>query len=73
MTRNYYTTRNYEINHTTFGGLICESDFNTEFRKDNSKSKEGSSIASRIMSDWRFDEECRKNIENRKRGISKNE
>ena len=67
MTRNYYTTRNYEINHTTFG------DVNTEFRKDNSKSKECSSIATRIISDWRIDEECRKNIENRKRGISKNE
>ena len=68
MTRNYYATRNYEINHTTFGGIICESDFNTEFRKDNSRL--GSSIANRILSDWKFDEECRKNIENReqKRG-----
>lgn len=58
MTRNYYTTKNHKRNHTTFGGIICESDFNTEFRKDNSKN--GSSIASRIISDWKFDEQCKK-------------
>ena len=29
MTRNYYTTRNYESNHSTYGGEIEIEDFNT--------------------------------------------
>ena len=63
MTKNYYTSRNY-IDHTTFGGLISNSDFNTNTRTDNSK--RGSQIASDIISDWKFDEECKKNMENNK-------
>jgi len=65
MTKNFYTTRRYNIDHTTFGGEIYLSDFETDYRgKDN---KNGSSIAQRIVSDLRFDEQCRKNIENRER------
>ena len=42
-----------------FGGRIYLSDFETDYRgKDNTA---GSIIASRIISDWRFDEMCRKN------------
>lgn len=46
----------------TFGGLIYPSDFNTECRQLSCIS---SHTASRIFSDWRFDEMCRKNAENR--------
>lgn len=61
--RNYYTSSNY-ANHTTFGGLICYSDFNTDYRGNDQWE---SSIASRIASDWKFDERCKKNAENRDR------
>ena len=73
MTENYYTSSNY-INHNTFGGLIRESDFNTDFR---GKDQNESSIAKRIASDWRFDKTCKVQAENRdrqakyKKGLSK--
>ena len=60
--RNYYTSSNC-TDHSTFGGLVCYSDFNTEYRKDASIF--GSSIAKDIISDWKFDEDCRKNALNR--------
>lgn len=51
-----------EVDHTKFGGIICESDFYTSYRgKDNAH---GSSIASRIVVDQKFDEQCRKNSNN---------
>ena len=62
--QNYFTSSNY-TDYTRFGGLICYSNFNTEYRKDASES--GSSIAKDILSDWKFDEKCRKNAENRDR------
>ncbi len=40
-------------NCSKFGGVIYISDFNTEVPAGN--------IAKRIASDWRFDEQCRKN------------
>lgn len=50
----------YKVDHTTFGGTIYLSDFETEYRgKSNSK---GSVIAARILSDWKFDRQCGKNI-----------
>jgi hypothetical protein len=53
----------YEVDRTKFGGLIKLSDFNTDYRgKDNTY---GSPIAQRIISDWKFDEQCRKNVESR--------
>lgn len=39
----------------TFGGRIYQSDFSDEPGSRN--------MASRIMSDWRFDRQCLKNIE----------
>ena len=65
MTENYYRTRNYKPDHSTFGGIITNTDFNTNGRKDNPDSI--SSVVKDIISDWRFDEQCRKNIENRER------
>lgn len=46
----------------SFGGEIYQSDFNTEY---SGKSNFESSIASRIMSDWRFDKMCQQNSENK--------
>lgn len=46
-------------NHKTFGGRIYACDFDTEHSKGN--------IINRIIADRRFDEQCRKNCENRER------
>ena len=51
----------YEVDHTTFGGLVYASDFNTDYRRDNNN---GSPIAQRIISDRNFDKKCRNNIKN---------
>lgn len=62
MPETFYKTRTYKVDHTTFGGIIYPSDYNTDYRgKDNTN---GSVIAKRIASDNRFDEKCRKNILN---------
>lgn len=51
------------MNHkyaNTYGGGVYISDFNTSY--------EGShNIADRIVSDWRFDEQCKRNYEISKR------
>ena len=60
MTRNYYRTGNYKQDHSTYGGIINFSDFCTDYNR----SKKSKSCAERIVSDWKFDEECRKNAEN---------
>lgn len=51
----------YIRDNTKFGGLIYESDFNTE---PGAPSKH---MAQRIARDWAFDEKCRKNIAERER------
>lgn len=58
--KNYYTTSSNYADHTRFGGTICASDFCTDYEGTRN-------IASRIASDWKFDERCRKNAENRDR------
>lgn len=55
MTKNYYTSSNY-TDHATFGGNVYNYDF------DGCTSM--SDIAERIISDWKFDERCRKNAQN---------
>ena len=57
--RKYYTPSNY-ADHTKFGGTICASDFCTDYEGTRN-------IANRIASDWKFDEQCRKNALNRDR------
>ena len=48
----------YKVNHSTFGGIIYPSDYNTDYRgKDNIN---GSVIANRIMQDRKFDMQCEK-------------
>lgn len=50
----------YRADHSAFGGVIYQSDFDTNSGgRDNFK---GSSVARRIISDQKFDEQCRKNI-----------
>ncbi len=62
---DFYRTEIYDKQHIHFGGIIYQSDFETDYRgKDNNN---GSFIAQRIVSDLKFDEQCRKNIENRER------
>ena len=58
MPKEFYRTGNYKVDHTTFGGLICQSDFNTDYRRNTNAN--GSVVASKIASDWRFDESCKK-------------
>ena len=57
-TKNYYSTPS-KPDRSTFGGNV----YNYDFDGYNSISD----ITSRIISDWRFDEKCRKNGENYKR------
>ena len=71
MTRNYYKTGNYKPYHSTCGSIIYNYDFDGYVSM--------ASMAERIISDWKFDYNCKKNAENRDRkkiirkGITKNE
>ena len=56
-TRNYYTTSSNYADHSTFGGTV----YNYDFDGYNSIKD----IASRIMADKRFDEQCKKSLEQR--------
>lgn len=51
---------------STYGGLIYPSDFNTNFRANGNAGS--SAIAARILSDQRFDMQCRKKQEEKERG-----
>ena len=55
-------TGRYIVDHTTFGGTIYFSDFCTDYRGSDQKESE---IAKRIMSDWKFDKSCNKNLASR--------
>ena len=52
MTENYITSSNYKVDHSTCGSKIYNYDF------DNYVSM--ADMAERIISDWKFDERCRK-------------
>ena len=52
MTRNYYTTGNYKPDHSTCGSQIYNYDFDGYVSM--------SSMAERIISDWKFDKQCKK-------------
>ena len=60
MTRNYYRTGNYKPDHSTCGSKIYNYDFDGYVSM--------SDMAERIISDWKFDEQRRKDIETGKRG-----
>lgn len=55
MKNGFYQTGAYPVDHSAFGGIIYEGDF------DERRSIKD--MASRILSDWRFDNQCRKNAE----------
>lgn len=63
MPKEFYRIGSYSVDHTTYGGHICQSDFDTEYcRKQDTN---GSKVAAKIISDWRFDESCKKRNETR--------
>ena len=57
MTRNYYRTGNYKPDRSTCGSIIYNYDFDGYVSMAD--------MAERIISDWKFDEKCKKNIESR--------
>ena len=62
MKRNYYRTGNYKLDHSTCGSKICNYDFDGYVSM--------ASMAERIISDWKFDERCRKLATNNiKKGV----
>lgn len=60
MTRNNYTTGNYKPDHSTCGSVIYNYDFDGYVSITD--------MTERIISDWKFDEQRRKDIETGKRG-----
>ena len=63
MTETSRRTQNYKIDHSTFGGVIQSSNYCTNYPRHRSTR----SIASRIISDWNFDEQCRRNAKAREK------
>ncbi len=55
--KNFYRAKKFHERKSTFGGLIYQSDFDTEYCNGN--------MASRIASDWKFDRTCRENARRR--------
>lgn len=55
--------KNYR--HETFGGIICASDF--YIGAGDLHNSDGSPIASKICSDWKFDRACLLNAESREK------
>ena len=58
MQKAYNRQSIMQTGHTTFGGIIYPSDFNTESR--GKPHMNGSLTANRIAQDFRFDEEYKK-------------
>lgn len=54
MPETYYRTGNCKVDHSTFGGVILPSDYDT----GHSGSR---NIATRIIAAWNFDTQCRNN------------
>lgn len=59
-----YKTITFDKEHRHYGGTIYISDFNTDFRGKGSKN--GSSIAKRIESDFKWERNLNKNRERNK-------
>lgn len=55
MTKKLHKTDDYEINHTTYGGIISSYDFGRHCTLKN--------IADKVMADLQFDRQCRRNTE----------
>lgn len=61
MNKAFYKTGTLKADHTTYGGIIYPSDFNTDYRKKENAN--GSAIAARITLDKKFDRDLIKNRE----------
>lgn len=59
MTSNFYRTGNYKPDHFTCSSIIYNYDFDGYVSM--------SDMVERIISDWKFDNKCRKNALNRDR------
>lgn len=59
MTQSVKRVTGYQNDHSTFGGIIYPSDFNTNHANGT--------IAERITKDYIFDQQCRKNSINKTR------
>lgn len=60
MTKTFYRTGYHTPDPTKFGGIINLNDYYTNAgRRLNTH---GSPIAQHIISDWKFDRQCRQNI-----------
>lgn len=59
MTETFYKTGSYKVGHTTYGGELSLFDFEGKYTMK--------AMADKIIRDFAFDEQCRKNIEFRKR------
>ena len=59
MTETFYRVRSYKTDRSEFGGIIYQSDFNTNSR--GQQSQNGSDIAKRIMSDRKWMKELIRN------------
>lgn len=57
MKRKYYRTGNYKPDYSTCGGVIYNYDFDGYISMAD--------MAERIISDWKLDEQCKKNAESR--------
>ena len=60
LTTTFYRTENYRTDHSTCGSKIYNYDFDGYVSITD--------MAERIISDWKFDEQRRKDIETGKRG-----
>lgn len=71
MPKEFYKTRNYEADHTRFGGYVRYSDFDIyPSLEDPNGYHTMASIAKRIEEDFKFDERCKKNIKKTIGGIA---
>ena len=57
MTRNYYRTGNHKPDHSTCGSVIYNYDYDGYVSMAD--------MAERIISDWKLDEQYKKNAESR--------
>lgn len=64
MTKNNYITETFDKEHIHLGGKIYNSDFNTEYRGNDISN--GSSIAARIESDFKWEKNLLKKGANNK-------
>lgn len=58
MTETLKRVTGYNSDHSTFGGIVYSSDFDTSYANGT--------IAERIARDAKFDQQCRKNKESKK-------